>query len=154
MAKAKEPTNIVTVAAEVDLGGVLKAIADSKTLDDNDAIFRGLSSIVEVKAQLDKAAFALRDLEAQVKTAINDKAKELVGKDWQVIQGAGYKISRSWAGSKYDYDEEVADEKYLHLKISANSEVIDEYVKDNGKLPDGIELNPNRSEQIRITVKG
>jgi hypothetical protein len=149
---ASTSKEIVTINLSVDLGKIVEAIEASKTLNDNDAIFQGLSEIQAIKSQLGAVQDKIISAEAAVKVAINGKAKALVGKDWQVIRGAGYKITRSMSGAKYEATDD-ADDKFLKIVMSVNSGEVDDFIKNKGKLPEGVLYNPNRSEQIRITVK-
>jgi len=80
------------------------------------------------------------------------RPKALYGPQWQAIKGEGYKITRSYTGSIYEVTGEPAPE-LIEIKKSIKSKLVDEYVKAEGKLPEGIGYNPNRGEAIRITVK-
>ncbi len=151
--KSKKSSHVIELnLGTVDLGAIQAAIESSGSLDDNDAIFQGLSEIQFIKDKLAEASALVKATEDEVKSTINSKAKALIGKNWQVVKGEGYKISRSEAGAKYEATED-ADDKYLKVAISVNSDEVDDFVKNSGKLPKGIAYNPKRSEQIRITVK-
>lgn len=138
----------------VDTEMVSTIIQQSKDLQGTD-VFEKLSQFQEVKNSLGDAADTLKSLEAEVKSLINSKAKALFGVEWKAIAGHGFKITRSGTGSVYESPEiDKVDKNFVEVKKSLNSKAVDEFIKENSKLPNGIMYNPRRGEQIRITVNG
>lgn len=143
----------MTIEANIDIEW-LKGILDSITdLETDEEIFGALAQLQTVKDQLDEAYEALGDIESEVKSLINNKAKALYGPEWEVIKGHGFKISRSKTGDKYNLTGETVATEFVKIKQSVNSKAVEEYITENQKLPDGIEINVNRGESIRIKVE-
>lgn len=135
----------------IDLEPFTKAVESAQGLEDNDVLFHELSKIKFAKRELEALNEAFDGIEKLVKQTINDRAKASYGKDWQVIKGTGYKITRSLTGSVYSLLPE-ADPDFYKVKLSPNTRTIGDFVKDKGTLPKGVELNDQRSESIIITV--
>jgi hypothetical protein len=76
----------------------------------------------------------------------------LYGNDWNVIAGTGYKIGRQMSGAVYEINGDPA-EQFVKIAKSVDSDAVTNYVKGNGKLPEGVAVNPNRTEVIRLTIK-
>lgn len=144
--------NKIIINAELDLEALQKIADDALTLDDNAELFAKLAEFATAKGQIDEALDAIKRAEVQVKGIINAKAKQLYGNNWQAIAGPGYKISRSFTGAKYEQTG-AAPEQFIIIKQSVDSKAVDNYVKANSALPEGIEINQARGESIRITVK-
>lgn len=138
---------------KVDLEAITKAVEDSKNLEDNELLFGKLSAFAFEKKQVEAFNEAFENVERMVKQVINDKAKALYGANWTAIKGSNYKITRSLTGSVYQIiDLEKVPENILKVKMDIDSKKVNDYVKANSKLPDGLTVNPNRSESVRITV--
>lgn len=138
---------------KVDLEAITKAVEESKTLEDNELLFAKLSSFAFEKKQVEAFNDAFEQVERMVKQVINDKAKALYGPNWMAIKGQNYKITRSLTGSVYQIlDLEKVPEDILKVKMDIDSDKVKDYVKANSKLPEGLTVNPNRSESLRITV--
>lgn len=146
-----ESNTKIKFAVDIDIEPALKAVEGSNNLEDEDKLFGALASIQEAKNALKAAQTQVDYAEANVKACINQKAKELLGDDWAAIKGTGYKITRSGSGSVFEVTGK-ADEAYTIVKVSADTKAVETYIKETGKLPKGIEYNPNRGEQIRITL--
>lgn len=144
--------NKVIISAEIDIDAIKKIADEALSLDDNAAIFAKLAEFAHVKGQLDDALDAIKTAEAEIKGIINAKAKQLYGPNWQAISGAGYKISRSFTGAKYEQIG-AAPEEFIVIKQSVDSKAVDNYVKANSALPEGIAVNQSRGESIRMTIK-
>mgnify|MGYP001613831070 CR=1 FL=1 len=137
----------------IDLEGITKAVENSKNLNDNELVFANLSKIAFDRKQLDALNDAFEEVERMVKQAISSKAKALYGDDWQVIKGDGYKIGRSFTGSVYELiDPDKVDPAYLKVKFTPDTKAIEIYRETNDKLPDGVTINEQRNESIRIAV--
>lgn len=138
----------------INLESITKAVEESKTLDDNELLFAQLSSFALDRKQVDAFNEAFEEVERMVKQVINDKAKALYGSHWKAISGTGYKITRSNTGSTYEISEpEKVEDSFLKVKFSVNSREVENYIKANSKLPEGLIYNPNRSESIRIKIE-
>lgn len=131
-----------------------QAIASAKDLNDNEAAFAELSKVSQVKKQIKDVLDTLESIEAEAKSEIDSRAKALYGSDWQAIAGRGYKISRSRTGSVYTINPEIKPlKKYLVIKETVNTKLVEAEVEVNGKLPKGIEINPSRGTMIKVTIK-
>lgn len=138
---------------KVDLEAITKAVEESKTLEDNELLFAKLSSFAFEKKQVEAFNDAFEQAERMVKQVINDKAKALYGPNWTAIKGSNYKITRNLTGSVYQIlDLEKVPEDILKVKMDIDNDKVKDYVKANSKLPEGLTVNPNRSESLRITV--
>lgn len=142
----------ITINAELDLEAIEKIAEEALSLDDNAALFAKLAEFATVKHQLDDALDAIKKVEADIKGIINAKAKALYGPNWQAIAGPGYKISRSFTGAKYE-QVGAAPEEFIIIKQSVDSKAVDNFVKGNSALPEGIAVNQSRGESIRMTIK-
>ena len=145
--------NKLELKLSIDLEAIIKAVEDSKTLEDNELVFAKLSQFAFDRKQVDAFNDAFEEVERMVKQVINDKAKALYGPEWKAIAGKGYKISRSPTGSMYEIsDPSKVDDKFLKVKLSTDSKAVDEFIKANSKLPEGLIYAPNRGESIRIKI--
>lgn len=142
----------ITIAVEIDLAEVQGIVDAALKLEDNAELFNKLAEFATVKAKIKDAVEAIDKVETDIKGIINSKAKQLYGNDWQAIAGQGYKISRSFTGAKYE-QVGAAPEQFIIIKQSVDSKAVDNYVKANSALPEGIAVNQSRGESIRITVK-
>lgn len=142
----------LVVHAEIDLDTTLVHIADAPELESSEAVFEGLSQIAAAKAEANRVLDEVVAAELQVKQAINDKAKALYGPNWEAIKGERFKIVRYRTGSIYELAGE-ADPEFLKVTTTVDSDAVDKYVTERETLPEGIEINPNRGETIRITVQ-
>lgn len=136
----------------IDLETITKAVEDSKTLEDNELIFAKLSQIAFNKKQITALLETFDEVERTVKQVINDKAKALYGPNWKIVKGHGYSITKSPTGSVYQISGEPKPE-FVEIKLSPKTEAIEEFIKANSTLPEGIAVNPTRNESIRIMVK-
>ena len=131
-----------------------QAIASAKDLNDNETAFAELAKVSQVKKQIKDVLDTLESIEADAKSEIDGRAKALYGNDWQAIAGNGYKITRSRTGTVYALNPDVKQaKKYLIIKETINTKLVDAELEVNGKLPKGIEYNPARGTMIRISLK-
>lgn len=142
----------IKIEAEFDIKALQETVDKALTLDDNESLFNQLASVAQAKAQLAAVAEQLDKVERDAKGLINSKAKALYGAHWQAIKGKGYKITRSFTGSKYEHIGE-AGEQFIKVKTSVDSKAVEAYVAETSELPKGIAYNPQRGESIRITVR-
>lgn len=141
----------INLTIEIDIDALKASISRSKALEDNDKVFAVLSSIAAPKIQLKQALEVVEGIEREIKQLISDKAQTLYGSDWNVIQGTGYRISRQKSGALYELNGEP-DKRFVKITRSINSDAVTEFVKGNGKLPEGVAINTNRTEVIKLTV--
>lgn len=138
---------------EINLEPIVKAIEGSKTLDDNELLFAQLSAIEFDKEQINLLQESFDKVYKEIKQVINDKAKALYGPKWSAIQGKNYKITRSLTGSVYQIiDLDKIPEDLLKVEMTVESKLVEDYIKSNSKLPEGLGYNPNRNESLRIKV--
>lgn len=142
----------ITINVDVDLAQVQGIVDDALKLDDNALLFKKLAEFAHIKKQVSDAMEAVGKIEADVKGFISAKAKQLYGDNWQAIAGPGYKISRSFTGAKYE-QVGAAAEDFIIIKQSVDSKAVENFVKANNKLPEGIAASAARGQQIRITIK-
>jgi hypothetical protein len=143
---------IIKIHADIDIEAVQKIADEALSLDDNAALFGKLAEFAHVKAQIKDLGDLIDKAEIEIKGIINSKAKALYGPNWQAIAGPGYKISRSFTGAKYE-QVGAAPEEFIIVKQSVDSKAVDNYVKGNSALPEGIAVNQARGESIRMTIK-
>lgn len=142
----------LNIVIDLDTESLTGAITTVKDLNDNNKVFGILSGIAKPKAELKEALEAIEAVEREIKQVISDRARSLYGNDWKVIAGTGYKIGRSMSGSVYDFNGEP-EPQFVKVARSIDTDAVTDYVKGNGKLPDGVAINPNRTEVIKLTVK-
>jgi len=145
---------MITLNFEINEEKLAESINDAIKLDDNEQMFNHLCEVKRTKMELEDALEKLEKIEIVAKGLINSKAKQLYGNDWQTIVGKGYKITRSSTGNVYVRNPEIkVSKKFIEIKESLLTKEIDLEIEKTGKLPKGIEVNPNRGESIRITIK-
>lgn len=140
------------IKAEFDLDKFRQEIEASKQIKGDENYFSQLAKIEEVKAQIKRLQDELISIEVQAKGLIDAKAKALVGDNWQVIAGEGFKITRSPTGSVYDIVGSPSP-KFVIVKKAVDTKVVDEYIAKRAKLPKGIAVNEERNYSIRINLK-
>lgn len=139
---------------KIDDEKLKESITTAADLNNNDEAFAGLTTISQFKKQIADALDTIDGIEREAKAAIDARAKTLYGINWQAITGQGYKITRSKTGSVYNINPEFKpDKKFLIIKESVNSKLVDAEVELHGKLPKGIEINPDRGTMIKVTIK-
>ncbi len=142
----------ISLTIEINTEDLAAIVNKAKDLQNNDKVFGALSAIAKPKQELKDALETVEAIERDIKQAISDKARKLYGNDWKVIAGTGYKIGRQMSGSVYEINGEPADQ-FVKIARSINSDAVTDYVKGNGTLPEGVAINPNRTEVIRLTIK-
>lgn len=131
-----------------------KSIQEAFTLENNEELFGKLADVFKAKKDLKDLLDQIEKIESEAKNAINSKARALYGPNWTAIKGKGYKITRSKAGAVYTRLEGAKiGKRFIKVIESLNTEAIDEELEKTGKLPKGLDFNPNRSEVIRVTLK-
>lgn len=144
----------ININASFDLQELRDSIQSVDRVEDAEAFFEQLTRISKAKAELAALSDALASVEQEAKGLINAKAKALYGEDWQTVKGHGFKITRSRTGAVYDITGKP-QAKFVKVKKSVDSKAVEEFiVRNDGKLPAGIDYNPKRGESIRITVEG
>ena len=137
----------------IDGDRIEKVIQDSKDLPADEKVFKELAWLTENKKAINELLDEWEALDRQVKQALNDKAKTLLGPEWKALDGNGFSLRRSLTGSIYQLtDPEKVPDKLLEVKLTVKSKEVENYIKANSKLPVGLSYNPNRNEQIRIKL--
>lgn len=145
---------MISLNYEIDEEKLAETINEAIKLKDNNEMFEQFSLVAKAKNELKDALDKLEGIEIIAKGLINSKAKQLYGKDWQTVTGQGYKITRSSTGNIYVRNPDLpVSKKFIELKESLLTKIIDAELEKTGKLPKGIEINPNRNESIRITLR-
>jgi len=145
---------MISLNYEINEEELAQSVNDSADLENNEQMFEQLTSVTKAKTDLKDALEKIENIEIIAKGLINSKAKQLYGKDWQTIVGVGYKVTRSVTGSVYVRNPDIpVNKKFIELKESILTKVVDAEVEKTGIVPKGIEVNPNRNESIRINLK-
>lgn len=145
----------VTINLEIDITALKEAIEGATNLNDNEEVFNALAEVFRTKKEITDVLDRIAFIESEAKGLINSKANALYGNEWSAIKGDGYKISKSFTGSVFNILEDVKPpKKFVKIKESLDSKLVEEYIKETGKLPKGIEYNPNRGASIRVTING
>ena len=151
---AAEEKEIVTIHLDFDMSALREIIWESGSLNDNHDLFSKLSEVQILKSEYKDLGDKIATLESDIKQAINGRAKQLYGATWQTIAGDGYKVNRQSTGSVYGIMADVEPgKKFLKIKKEIDKDAVETYMKENSKLPKGIEYNPNRGESIVIRIK-
>lgn len=140
------------IEANIDLDAFREALDSSKKITGDEDYFTTLSGIQAIKKDVKDVLEQVESLEAEAKGLIDNKAKALLGDNWQVIDGEKVKIVKSPTGSVYELTD-TASPKFIITKKSVNTDEVDAFVEKNAKLPKGIMLNPKRGSSIRINLK-
>jgi len=137
----------------LDAGRIESVIRKSKDMQTDEKILHELSWLMEGKQAVDNLVDEWEALERKIKQALNDKAKTLLGPEWKALDGDGFSLRRSMTGSVYQLtDPDKVDDKLLEVKLSVKTKEVENYIKANSKLPEGLSFNPSRNEQIRIKL--
>jgi hypothetical protein len=145
--------NKILINAEIDVKALRDQLESATKIEDGEAFFETLAAVYKAKAEMDAAYDLLKSIETEAKGLINTKAKALYGNEWQAIKGERFKITRSRTGDVYAITG-APQKKFLKVKTSVDSKLVDAYVTTKGKLPAGIEINDQRGESIRVTING
>ncbi len=144
--------NQVNIELQIDIENLRETIESALDLNDNQLLFEKLIEFESAKKKINNAFDLIKSIEADVKGLILSKANALYTDKWEVIAGSHYKITKSPTNNVFNVTDE-ADNEYIVVKKTANTKVINQYIKDNGKLPKGIDYNMERGTSIRINVK-
>lgn len=144
--------DLIEIKFTVSKSATLEAIADATSLQDDNEVFKSLSVLADIKDDLKSIEAPINELYGAVLQAISKKAQELYGNDWKVIKGDNYSISRSYSGAVYQITDDTP-EQFIRLERKPNTDEIENYIKDNSKLPEGVDYNPDRNESIRIKLQ-
>jgi hypothetical protein len=145
---------MTTIHHELDTDALLSMIDAALSLQDNAEVFAGLVKVIAAKKELEDLLEKVERIEREAKGAIHAKATTLYGHDWQTLVGPGYKITRYYSGSIYSrIDGEKVAKKFLKIVESLDTKAIDAHLDEAEALPQGLELNNNRTEVIKVTIK-
>lgn len=150
---------VVSVSVVVDLDTYEKAIKEAPTLHNSDALFKILSNIAADKKEIKEALETIEAVESIIKDTISKRMKSDEGDAWEVVEGEGYRITRSKTGSVYDFNATYTEKDILKIPADfvkvdykPNAKNIDEYIKAHSSLPGGIMYNPHRGDKITINL--
>jgi len=141
----------IKIDLEIDLEKLKETIENALDLNDNQQLFEQLIEFERVKKQVSDIMDSIKSIEADAKGLIASKANALYTDKWEAIKGQNYKITKSPTGSVFEIDGEPAEE-FIVIKKTANTKAVNQYIKDNGKLPDGLQYNASRNTSIRINI--
>lgn len=145
--------NKIKIELEIDLEALKEVIDKSKDLNDNQELFSQLVEVYRAKKQISDVLDQLISIETEAKGFIKAKADALYSNEWSAIKGNGYKITKSSTGSVFNIlPDAKPPKKFLVIKESLDSKLVEAHIKETGKLPKGIEYNPSRGHSIRVTV--
>jgi len=144
--------NQIDIELHIDIESLRETIESALDLNDNQLLFEKLIEFESAKKKINEALDLIKSIEADAKGLILSKANALYTDKWEVIAGSHYKITKSPTNNVFNVTDE-ADNEYIVVKKTANTKVINQYIKDNGKLPKGIDYNMERGTSIRINVK-
>lgn len=146
--------NLVRISHEIDTDALQRTIHNALKLEDNQELFEQLTAILKAKKDITDLLEQVERIERDAKRAINAKAQQLYGRDWQAIAGKGWKITRYFAGSVYARIEgEKVPKQFVKVVENLDTKAIDAYLEANEKLPKGLQLNNDRTEVIKVTLK-
>jgi len=149
-------SDTIKIELEVNLDELKDIINDTKELNDNEQLFSQLVQFQRVKKQISEISDQLTSIETEAKSYIKAKADALYGKEWTAIKGTkgkNYKITKSPTGSVFNImTDKKPPKEFLVIKESLDTELVENFIKEKGVLPKGIEYNPSRGTSIRITV--
>ena len=144
--------NIININAQIDLKALREQIEKATKIEDGEKFFESLSEVYAIKAEIGAVLDQITSIETEAKGLINSKAKALYGNEWQAISGEKFKITRSKTGDVYTLTGKAAP-RFVKIKKSVDSKAVENYIAEKGKLPAGIEINDQRGESIRVTLK-
>lgn len=144
--------DVIDIELKVDIKSIRETIENALELNDNQQLFEKIVEFEIVKKQANDLLDTVKSIEADVKGLINSKANALYTDKWEVIAGRNYKIIKSPTNNVFNITDTVEAE-FVVVKKTANTKIINQYIKDNGKLPKGVEYNMERGTSIRINIK-
>lgn len=145
----------IKIELEIDLEALKGVVEEAKDLNDNQELFSQLVEVYRVKSEIGNILDQLTSIETEAKGLIKAKADALYGSEWTAIKGEGYKITRSATGSVFNILPDAKPPKeFLVIKEAVDSKKVEEFIKEKGKLPKGLEYNPSRGSSIRVTING
>lgn len=144
--------DVIDIELKVDIKSIRETIENALELNDNQQLFEKIVEFEIVKKQANDLLDTIKSIEADVKGLINSKANALYTDKWEAIKGKHYKITKSPTGSVFIIDGEPENE-FVVIKKSLDTKLVNNYIKDNGKLPSGVQYNEARGTSIRINVQ-
>lgn len=106
-----------------------------------------LINLMKLKEMVDKAV-------DEVKTQIKAAGEKALGVEFRGIIGDKVKVINRFYGSKYEVTDDVLADNFIETVISRKikTKEVDEYLKNEGKLPDGIKFK-DREQTLSIIVE-
>lgn len=146
-------SNKVKLELELDIDKLQSVIENAKDLNDSQELFNSLTEVYRAKNKIGELLDQLIGIETEAKGWIKSKADTLYGKGWSAIKGKGYKINKSATGSVFNIlPDQKPPKQFLVVKESLDSKLVEQHIKETGKLPKGIEYNASRGTSIRVVV--
>jgi hypothetical protein len=143
--------DVIDIELKVDIKKLRETIESALDLNDNQQLFEQLIEFERVKKQVADIVDSIKSIEVDAKGLIASKANALYTDKWEAIKGKHYKITKSPTGSVFIIDGEPENE-FVVIKKSLDTKLVNNYIKDNGKLPSGVQYNDARGTSIRINV--
>jgi len=144
--------DVIDIELKVDIKKLRETIESALDLNDNQQLFEQLIEFERVKKQVANIMDSIKSIEADAKGLIASKANALYTDKWEAVSGKNYKITKSPTNNVFNITDAVEAE-FVVVKKTANTKIINQYIKDNGKLPNGVDYNMERGTSIRINIK-
>lgn len=141
--------DVIDIELKVDIKSIRETIENALELNDNQQLFEKIVEFEIVKKQANDLLDTIESIEADVKGLINSKANALYTDKWEAIRGKNYKITKSQTGSVFVIDGEPSEE-FVVIKKSLDTKLVNNFIKETGKLPSGVQYNEGRGSSIRI----
>lgn len=141
----------VSLTIEIDVDSIRRAIKDSAKLEDQ-PLFKALSQISDAEEAVKAVLAEVDQVKKDARALIDQRARKVIGENWKAIKGEGFKITKVAQGASYLVDEDQVDKSVVKIEVKPDSKKIDAYEKENGELPKGVQVNPERG--FRIDIKG
>lgn len=120
-----------------------EVIASAAQFADTPSIELNLIELKEAQKKIDEAV-------KMVQASLKEK---MVTDDLSSIDGDHLRVTVSASGAKYKAAI-ITDVDPQFLKVTLDSTAVGAFVKDNEKLPEGVEENDERGYAVRLTIKG
>lgn len=127
-------------------------VSKAKSLEDNKDLYEAVRLIALEKEHLSALLSHVEAAETALKEAVDKRAVELYGDDWEPLESDNYKLLRVSSGAVYVITGE-ADSRFTKQTVSVDTAKTTKYLTQHGSLPTGIEPNRARGERIVINLK-
>lgn len=105
-----------------------------------------LIKLMKLKEMIDQAI-------EEVKKQIKEAGEKALGMNFKGVIGEKVKVINRFFGSKYEITDEVLADPFVEKVIvkKVKTKEVDEYLKNKGKLPDGIKFK-ERDQTLSIVL--